>query len=129
MLPVATRRLGQCRGLTSNSWLASGSGSGTVLGLGVLLAILAGLLAANLAANRLVLAEKLQVQADQIALAAADSARGLTTGFPCQVAARIAHIYMVSLDSCRIVGFESFIRLSVIAVGSTLEAISRAGPP
>ena len=105
------------------------AGSGTVLGLGLVAGILAGLISANIAANWLVSAQKLQSEADLIALAAADSARGLTTGFPCQTAGQMAHIYMVSLDSCRIVGFESFIRLSVNAVGSTLEATSRAGPP
>ncbi len=105
------------------------AGSGTILGLGLVAGILAGLISANIAANWLVSAQKLQSQADLIALAAADSARGLTTGFPCQTAGQMAHIYMVSLDSCRIVGFESFIRLSLAGIGPTLEATSRAGPP
>lgn len=99
------------------------------MGLALLVAILGGLILAGWASNRLFQAQKLQAQADQIALAAADSVRGLTTGFPCPEAARIAHIYMVWLDSCRIVGFESFIRLSENVGGMTLEATSRAGPP
>lgn len=104
-------------------------GSGTILGLGLVAAILAGLISANLAASWLVSGQKLRVQTDQIALAAADSARGLITGYPCQIAAQMAHIYMVRLDSCRIVGFESFIRLSSAVGGFGLEATSRAGPP
>ncbi len=109
--------------------LEGSSGSGTILGLGLVAVVLAGLISANIAANWLVSAEKLQAQADLIALAAADSARGLITGFPCQTAGQMAHIYMVSLDSCRIVGFESFIRLSVAGIGPALGATSRAGPP
>lgn len=108
--------------------LAMSEGSGTILGLGVCLATLSGLLVSNLAVFGLVSAEKLQAQADQIAIAAADSARGLITGYPCQTAGQIAHIYMVSLDTCRIVGFESFIRLRSVVAGFELMATSRAGP-
>ena len=103
-------------------------GSGTILGLGGCMASLSGLVACNLAVFGLFSAEKLQAQADQIAVAAADSARGLITGYPCQTAGQIAHIYMVSLDTCRIVGFESFIRLRSVAAGFELMATSRAGP-
>lgn len=108
--------------------LSSPSGSGTLLGLGLISAILAGFMAANLAGNWLYTGEKLRVEADQIAVAAADTVRGLATGYPCQVAGQIAHIYMVSLDTCRIVGFESFIRLHTDVSGLRIEATSRAGP-
>ena len=108
--------------------LALSEGSGTILGLGMCMASLSGLVACNLAVFGLFAAEKLQAQADQIAVAAADSARGLITGYPCQTASQIAHIYMVSLDTCRIVGFESFIRLRSVAAGFELMATSRAGP-
>jgi secretion/DNA translocation related TadE-like protein len=103
-------------------------GSGTILGLAVAIVVLSGLLASNLAVFALISAEKLRVQADQIAVAAADSARGLITGFPCQTADQIASMYMVSLDSCRIVGFDSFIRLRSVVAGIELFASSRAGP-
>ena len=103
-------------------------GSGTILGLALALAALCGLLACNLAVFALISAEKLRVQADQIALAAADSARGLITGFPCQTADQMATMYMVSLDSCRIVDFDSFIRLRSVVAGVELLASSRAGP-
>ena len=108
--------------------LGLSEGSGTILGLGVCMASLSGLVACNLAVFGLFSAEKLQAQADQIAIAAADSARGLISGYPCQTASQIAHIYMVSLDTCRIVGFESFIRLRSVAAGFELMATSRAGP-
>lgn len=108
--------------------MKSDRGSGSVLGLGIIAALVGVLLAANLAAQTLISSQKLRIQADFVAIAAADVARGLQTGAPCQVAARIAHIYMVWLDSCRIVGFESFIRLHSVSAGLTLEATSRAGP-
>lgn len=108
--------------------MAMSEGSGTLLDLDVCVASLSGLVACNLEVFGLFSAEKLQAQADQIAIAAADSARGLITGYPCQTASRIATNYMVSLDTCRIVGFESFIRLRSVAAGFELMATSRAGP-
>jgi secretion/DNA translocation related TadE-like protein len=119
----------QCRRDGSKCLFVSSSGSATILGLGLVVGLVAAWLAANLAVNALVSAQKLGVEADLAAIAAADVARGLATGEPCQAAGRIAHIYMVSLDSCRIVGFESFIRLHSVSAGLTLEATSRAGPP
>ena len=104
------------------------TGSGTILGLAVALAAVSGLMASNLVAFGLYSAIKLQAQADQIAVATANSIRGLNTGSGCETANQIAHIYMVSLDTCRIVGFESLIRLRSSAVGVELFATARAGP-
>lgn len=104
------------------------SGAGTILGLGVSLAALMGLMASNLVAFGLYTTAKLQAQADQIAIATANSVRGLNTGSGCESADQIAHIYMVSLVSCRIVGFESLIRLRSTVVGIELFATARAGP-
>lgn len=105
------------------------SGSGTILGLGVVLGAVTLLLASNLAVYRLVAQEKLQAQADQIAVAAADSVRGLATGYPCEVADQFAHMYMVKIAFCRIVDFECFLRLQSERFGIRLEATARAGPP
>jgi secretion/DNA translocation related TadE-like protein len=105
------------------------SGSGTLLGLGVVFAAVTLLLASNLAVYSLIGQEKLQAQAEQIALAAADSLRGLATGYPCAVADQFAHMYMVKIAFCRIVGFECFLRLQSERFGIRLEATARAGPP
>ncbi len=105
----------------------SNSGSGTILGLGVVLALLAVLVGSNLAVSRLFAAQKLQVQAEQIAVAVADSVRGLTTGYPCEVADQFAHMYMVKIAFCRIVDFECFLRLR--SEQFDLVADARAGPP
>lgn len=110
------------------SKIAENRGSGTILGLAVALVTLSTLLASNLAVFSLISVEKLRVQADQIALAAADSARGLITGYPCETADQMATMYMVLLDTCRIVGFDSFIRLRSVVAGIELTAVSRAGP-
>lgn len=104
-------------------------GSGTILGLALVLVALIALLASNLAVYRLVAQEKLQVQADQIAVAAADSVRGLATGYPCEVADQFAHMYMVKIAFCRIVDFECLLRLQSERFGIRLEATARAGPP
>ena len=108
--------------------LLENRGSGTIMGLAVALATLTALLASNLAVFALYSAEKLQVQADQIAVAAANSVRGLASGYPCQSADQIATMYMVLLDTCRIVGFDSFIRLRSVVAGIEFQAVSRAGP-
>ncbi|MEY4499592.1 MAG: hypothetical protein RL101_715 [Actinomycetota bacterium] len=105
----------------------SNSGSGTILGLGVVLSLLAVLVGSNLAVSRLFAAQKLQVQAEQIAVAVADSVRGLTTGYPCEVADQFAHMYMVKIAFCRIVDFECFLRLR--SEQFDLVADARAGPP
>ncbi len=121
----ATRR---CRQSLKNIAAQPDQGSATVLGLGLIGAIVSSVLAANFACFWLVSAEKVRVAADLAAVAAADSVRGLITGEPCVAAGQIAHMYMVSLDTCRIVGFESFIRLHTKVAGLTLEVVSRAGP-
>jgi len=102
-------------------------GSGTVLGLGLVLLLLAGLVGSNLAVSRLIAAHQLQLQAEQIAVAAADSVRGLATGYPCEVANQFAHMYMVKIAFCRIVEFECFLRLR--SEQFDLVADARAGPP
>ena len=105
------------------------SGSGSLLGFSLVLTALTALLASNLAVYRLFAQEKLQAQADQMAVAAADSVRGLATGYPCEVADQFAHMYMVKIAFCRIVDFECFLRLQSERFGIRLEATARAGPP
>jgi len=121
----------KARALRKNFWTRfwGNSGSGSILALGLVLAGLAGLVGSNLAVYRLIAQEKLQAQAEQIALAGADSVRGLNTGYPCEVADQFAHMYMVKIAFCRIVDFECFLRLQSERFGIRLEATARAGPP
>ena len=104
------------------------NGAGTVLALAVVslavsLLIVSQSLAFNLLSNL-----RLQATADSIAVAAADSLRGLSLGFPCEVAEQISVANMVNLDECRIVGLEVFIIVHSDAVGIVLIAKARAGP-
>ena len=116
-------------------------GAGTVLAAGlalvlcVLLAALAGAGQAGLAAARAGKA------ADLAALAAADAARGLVTGDPCSLAARVAAGQQAELRDCRrsgpggvVVDVRTAVPLPAIwgwlAAGSAEAAgRARAGPP
>lgn len=106
----------------------SENGSGSVLALGIL-AVAVGmfallqLLAVTLHQNRIN-----EVAVDTAAIAAADSLRGLSTGYPCEVAERIAHINGANLTACRIVGFEVSLRVQSETLGIVLSATARAGP-
>lgn len=111
-----------------SSGLKSEKGSGTVLALAVVslavsLLILSQALAFNLLSNL-----RLQATADSIAVASADSLRGLSLGFPCEVAEQMSVANMANLDECRIVGVEVFITVHSDAVGIVLIAKARAGP-
>lgn len=106
----------------------SENGAGTVLALAlvslsVTLLIVSQSLAFNLLSNL-----RLQATSDSIAVAAADSLRGLSLGFPCEVAEQMSVANMVNLVECRIVGLEVFITVHSDAVGIVLIAKARAGP-
>jgi secretion/DNA translocation related TadE-like protein len=104
------------------------NGAGTILALAVVslsvtLLIISQAQAFNLLANL-----RLQAVADSIAIAAADSLRGLSLGFPCEVAEEMSAANMANLVECRIVGLEVFITVHSGAVGIVLIAKARAGP-
>ena len=66
--------------------------------------------------------------ADEIAISTADSLRGLSGGFPCEVATSQANRNKVTLDECRIAGFDVFIRIHSDALGVAVTAKAKAGP-
>lgn len=81
-------------------------GSGTILSLGlvaVLGVLLVGLL---LLAQAGVMASRAATAADLSALAAADAARGLTSGEPCSVASSVAAEHGARLTGCKSTGGE-----------------------
>ncbi|WP_090816693.1 MULTISPECIES: Rv3654c family TadE-like protein [unclassified Arthrobacter] len=107
-------------------------GSGTVLGLalGAVVALL--LVAVLLLAQAVVMASRASSAADLAALAAADAARGLTPGEPCEVASGVAVRHSAKLTSCTVLGG------GVVEVATGLEhrfdwgpatGRARAGPP
>lgn len=107
-------------------------GSGTVLGAGlamVMILLLAGLL---LVAQVAVAASRAAGAADLAALAAADAARGLTSGNPCEVAEAVSRQNGASLSSCSITGEEIADIVTSVALPppwGKATGRSRAGPP
>lgn len=104
------------------------NGAGTVLALAVVSLAVTLLMVSQSLAFNLLSNLRLQATADSIAVAAADSLRGLSLGFPCEVAEQISVANMVNLDECRIVGLEVFVTVHSDAVGIVLIAKARAGP-
>lgn len=96
----------------------------------VLLMLLSGLVWLGEAVNA---ASKTATAADLAALAAADAARGLTTGDPCQVAADLVSRQGAVLVSCMVVGRNADTVQLEVSVQTSLPwpayNKSRAGPP
>jgi len=89
---------------------------------------LAAFSAATLAANLVLTQQRLQSQTDSIALATEDALRGITTGFPCEVAAKYATSYMVRLEDCRILGFSVRVKTLTETMGIVFSAEASALP-
>lgn len=104
-------------------------GSATMLSLGVV----GALMLAGLFCLRWQLANDANGQADTAAetaaIAAADALSGFRTGHPCEVAAQISQLNMVSVVECRIVGFDVNIRVAMKTLGMVHFASARAGQP
>ena len=95
-------------------------GSGTIISLGLMAAIVSGvLLIGNLSIGQLQ-QTRLNELADNAAIGAADSLRGLNTGYPCEVAKAIA----AQFSNCYIVDDDVIVELRE----GNLVAKARAGP-
>lgn len=103
-------------------------GAGSIMALAIISAAVGMLSLSQIAAQGLFGFEELQLLADQIALTATDAVRGLTIGYPCDLARQMANENMAKLVECRIVGFEAFISIRSNDVGIVLIANARAGP-
>lgn len=105
------------------------SGSGSILGVGILAGMLA--LAALLfpLAGVLTARHLVGAAADASALAAADVAAGIFPGLPCDAAARITHAIGVSLDACKVDDAVVTVRVNTAVFGLTVTASATAGPP
>jgi secretion/DNA translocation related TadE-like protein len=113
--------------LTSSLW-RSENGAGTVLAVAIIGSLVAALAFAQLAFQVAYTGQKTQAAADAIALATTDSVRGLAGGYPCEVAKDLAVRNKVTLDECRVIEFDSFIRIHVEIFGMPIAAKARAGP-
>ncbi|KUM36608.1 hypothetical protein AR689_15310 [Arthrobacter sp. EpRS71] len=95
----------------------------------VVMALLMGLL---ILAQAGVMASRAASAADLAALAAADSARGLTSGEPCAVAAEVAGKHDAKITSCTVAGgdeVEVETELSRPFQWGVATGRARAGPP
>ena len=107
--------------------LVSDRGAGSVLVVGLVGSACAMLLACAAASGLIVERAALQSRADQIALTAEDSLRGLTTGFPCELARFEANRFALTLDTCRILNSEAWIVLKQERLGIVMTARAHAG--
>ncbi|MHA7246325.1 Rv3654c family TadE-like protein [Arthrobacter tecti] len=110
------------------------TGVGTVLMVGVGMSALLLLTIVILFAQASVAASRAATAADLSALAAADAARGLRDGVPCEVASEVAGRHGARLTACLLQGEAEHIVQVATAVESTpilppAEGRARAGPP
>jgi secretion/DNA translocation related TadE-like protein len=104
-------------------------GSGTVLALGVIGALVA-LGTTMFPLSTVYLArQSLSAAADAAALAAADVAVGITSGYPCDAAAAAASANGARLSECRLDGLVATVTASASILGFALTARATAGPP
>jgi secretion/DNA translocation related TadE-like protein len=87
------------------------AGSGTLVSLGIIVAILSVLAVSFGITNRIVEQTRLNALADNAAIAAADSLRGLVAGYPCTVAAELASSANATVTICRIIGSDVQVEL------------------
>lgn len=112
-------------------------GAGTVFGLVLALVAVFLITAALGVGQAAILTHRAGNAADLSALAAADTARGLRVGEPCEVAADLAQLNAAELTECAVVGPESTtVDVSVgidlpsaLSVFGQAEGRSRAGAP
>ncbi|MEY2693690.1 MAG: hypothetical protein RL142_38 [Actinomycetota bacterium] len=96
-------------------------GSGSVLAIGIIAALLSLVTAFAIPLNRALEQQRLQVMADNAAVAAADALRGLVAGSPCEVARSLS----AEVTLCEVIGSDVRIELR----DGSLTARARAGEP
>ncbi len=103
------------------------SGSGSILGLGIILTVLVIIsLGIRVQAENLAVA-RLQAVTEGAALAAEDALRGLTVGFPCETADQIVREFGATLEECHKVGSDIYISVSQQVLGIVHRVKARAG--
>ena len=103
-------------------------GSGSILAIGVLSAL--AILATTSIPLYAAFAAKSQTQgaADAAALAAADVRRGVTGGFPCDVAEEVARANGAELTECELDGYIVTVEVRRETLGFELRSTATAGP-
>ncbi|MEO7348631.1 MAG: Rv3654c family TadE-like protein [Terrimesophilobacter sp.] len=104
-------------------------GAGSLLVVAVLAVIVGTLLAVAPLFRVLVIRAEMTGVADASALAAADVARGISPGIPCEIAASLAASHGALLDKCRVDGVIVTVRVSDLSFAFPVTATATAGPP
>jgi secretion/DNA translocation related TadE-like protein len=106
--------------------LVESSGSGTMLGFSMLITGFAIAMSILLAGNLILANQRLQAMADEIALSAEDALRGISFGYPCEVAQAMSDRFGILLDTCRILNSETWIVVKQSTMGILLSAKAHA---
>jgi len=103
------------------------SGSGSVLGLGLILGILGIISLGFSISNQSLAKSRLQAETDTAALAAEDVLRGIATGYPCETAEEMVKGFGGVLESCHIVNLDIYISVYQEILGIVHRAKAHAG--
>lgn len=104
-------------------------GAASVLAVGIVGAVVALTALVVPAAATFVVSQQASNAADAAALAAADAVSGAVPGVPCELAAEVTARNGASLASCEVEGAAVTVGVVVGAMGMTVTAAARAGPP
>ncbi len=109
--------------------MAGDDGAGSVL---IVMLVAAVMLLTGLALplnQALTLRQRVANAADAAALAAADTASGLSAGYPCENAAEAARLNGAQLGECVLDAMEARVTATAVVLGMTVTVEARAGPP
>jgi hypothetical protein len=97
-----------------------------MLGFSMLITGFALAMSILLAGNLILANQRLQSMADEIALSAEDALRGISFGYPCEVAQAMSDRFGILLDTCRILNSETWIVVKQSTMGILLSARAHA---
>jgi hypothetical protein len=104
------------------------SGSGSILGLG-LISVIVGILTLSIGfTSQSLINARLQARVDNAAIAALDVLRGLAIGFPCETAEEIVQGFGGTLEQCHKVDLDIFISVRSEVMGIVHRVHARATP-
>jgi len=103
------------------------TGSGSVLGLGLILGILGIITLGFSISNQSLAKSRLQAETDSAALAAEDVLRGIASGYPCETAEEMVKGFGGVLESCHIVNLDIYISVYQENLGIVQRVKAHAG--
>ncbi|MGK2854402.1 MAG: Rv3654c family TadE-like protein [Microbacteriaceae bacterium] len=104
------------------------AGAAAVLSLGIIAVTTSLLLVVAALGSALITRHRVIAVADAAAIAAADSLRGLVTGYPCERALAVVAGQGLTMTECASVGFVADVTVRGAWSGLSVDARARAGP-